>query len=104
MSKFCHALISATSKKEANAISDTLVKKRLIAGSLIVKGDSRYWWKGKVVEKQYFNISAFSLMKNKSKIIEEIKKIHSDECPIIAFFDIDGNEEFLRWIKESVQI
>jgi uncharacterized protein involved in tolerance to divalent cations len=40
--------------------------------------------------------------KNKTKIITEIKKNHSDDCPIIAFFDMDGNDEFLKWIKESV--
>jgi uncharacterized protein involved in tolerance to divalent cations len=42
-------------------------------------------------------------MKNKKKIIEEVKKIHSDKCPIIAFFKIDGNKEFLEWIKEIVE-
>jgi periplasmic divalent cation tolerance protein len=101
--EFCQALISATAKEEANKISDALVKKKLIAGSLIIKGPSRYWWEGKIVEKEYYNISAFSLMKNKLKIIEEVKKIHSDKCPIIAFSKIDGNKEFLKWIKESVE-
>jgi len=100
--EFCQVLISATNRKEANKISDTLVKKKLIAGSLILKGPSRYWWEGKIVEKKYYNIQAFSLMKNKSKIIPEVKKLHSDECPIIAFSRIDGNDEFLKWVKESV--
>ncbi len=103
MEEFCQVLISATSKEEAIDISDSLVKQKLIAGSLITKGDSRYWWDGKIVEKEYYNISAFSLIKNKDKIISEVKKIHNDECPIIAFFKIDGNEEFLSWIKESVE-
>jgi len=101
--EFCQVLISAINRKEANKISDTLVKKRLIAGSLILKGPSRYWWEGKIVEKEYYNIQAFSLMKNKSKIISEVKKIHSDECPIIAFFRMNGNEEFLEWVKELVE-
>ncbi|MFH0949366.1 MAG: divalent cation tolerance protein CutA [Candidatus Aenigmatarchaeota archaeon] len=100
--EFCQVLISATTRKEANAISDVLVKKKLIAGSLILKGPSRYWWQNKIVEKEYYNIQAFSVIKNKSKIISEVKKIHSDKCPIIAFFKMDGNDEFLRWIKESV--
>lgn len=101
--RFCQILISATTRREANNISDDLVKKKLIAGSLIVKGPSRYWWGGKIVEKEYHNISAFSLMKNKSRIISAVKKIHSDECPIIAFFEMDGNEEFLKWIEKSVE-
>jgi uncharacterized protein involved in tolerance to divalent cations len=99
---FCQVLISATNKEEAKLISDNLIKKKLVAGSLITKGDSRYWWEGKIVEKEYYNISAFSIMKNKDKIISEVKKIHTDKCPIIAFTIIDGNIEFLEWIKESI--
>lgn len=102
-SEFRQVLISATNQEEANSISDTLVKKKLIAGSLIIKGPSRYWWEGKIVEKEYYNIQAFSLEKNKSRIISEVKKIHSDKCPIIAFFEMDGNDEFLNWVKESVK-
>jgi len=101
--EFCQVLISATSKEEANSISDILVRKKFIAGSLILKGPSRYWWGGEIVEKEYLNVQAFSLIKNKEKIIEEVKKIHSDKCPIIAFFEIDGNKEFLDWVKENVE-
>lgn len=103
MSEFIQVLISATAKEEADKISDSLVKKRLIAGSLITKGPSRYWWQGKIVEKEYYNIQAFSLIKNKDKIIKEVKANHSDKCPIIAFFDMDGNKEFLEWVRESVK-
>lgn len=102
MSSTCQVIISATSRREANRISDALVKKRLVAGTLILKGDSRYWWKKKIVRKTYWNIQAFSIQRNKTKIIAIVKKIHSDECPIITFTRIDGNQEFLKWVKESV--
>jgi len=101
--EYCQVLISATSKEEANNISDNLVKNKLIAGSLIIKGPSRYWWEDQIVEREYHNIQAFSLMKNKERIIIEVKKTHNDECPIIAFFEMDGNQDFLDWIKESVE-
>lgn len=100
---FCQLLISATSKNEADRIIDRLLKKRLIAGSLITKGPSRYFWKGEIEEKDYFNVSAFSLMKNKESIIFEVEKIHSDKAPIIVFIKIDGNDKFLRWIKKEVK-
>lgn len=100
---FCRVLISATNKKEADKISDILVRNKLLAGSLIIKGPSRYWWEGKIVEKIYYNVQGFSLMRNKPKIILKVEKIHSDKCPIIAFIKIDGNEKFLKWIKESVK-
>ncbi len=102
MEEFCQVLISVPSKEEANTISDVLIKKKLIAGSLIINGPSRYWWKGKIVEKEYWNIIAFSMIKTKNEIISEVRKVHSDECPIIAFSRLDGNEDFLEWIKKYV--
>lgn len=99
---FYQIIISATTKQEADKISDLLVNKRLIAGSLIIKGQSRYWWEEKIVEKEYYNLQAFSLMKNKQHIINEVEKIHSDKCPIIAFIKIEGNQKFLDWIRNSV--
>ncbi len=99
---YCRFSISATSEKEAGVISKKLVEKRLVAGTTIYKGLSHYWWKGKIEEKMYWNIEAFSLAKHKNKIIEEVRKIHRDECPVIASNKIDGNKDFLRWIKDSV--
>ena len=73
---FCQVLISATSKREADKIVDTFLKKRLIAGGLIVQGPSKYFWDNEIEEKEYFNISAFSILKNKSKIISEAENLN----------------------------
>ena len=100
---FCQVTISATSKQEADELSDKLLNRKLIAGALILRGPSRYWWKGKIVEKEYYNVQAFTVSNNKGKIISEVKEIHKDECPIIAFSEIDGNQEFLSWIKDAVE-
>jgi uncharacterized protein involved in tolerance to divalent cations len=78
MGEYCQILISAPDNNQAKRISDILIVKRLVAGSLITKGQSRYWWKNKLVSRQYYNVSAFSLMKHKNSIIKEIKKIHKD--------------------------
>jgi len=98
----CRVRISATSEEEANKISKSLVKKKLVAGTMIYKGNCHYWWNKEIVERMYWNIGAFSIMKNKKAIIVEVKKHHSDKCPIVAFNEIDGNEEFLKWIDDSV--
>ncbi len=100
---YCQVTISATSKAEANRISDMLVKEKLMPGTLIIHGPSRYWWKGKIVEKIYYNVKGFTLRKHKTEIIRAVKKVHTDQCPIIAFVPIDGNKEFLVWIHSSVR-
>lgn len=103
MPHYCRVRISATSEIEANAISRALVTKKLVAGTMIYSGNSHYWWKGEMVEKIYWNIDAFSILENKNAIIDEVRKLHSDECPIIALNAIDGNEDFLEWIEESTK-
>lgn len=97
------AVISATSKEEAEEICDQLLEKELLAGTLIVDGDSRYHWKGEIKNETYYNIQAYTLEKHKQKIINEVKKIHSDETPIIEYTEIDGNQDFLNWIKKNIR-
>jgi len=101
--QFCRVLISALDEAEANKISEALVSKRLVAGALITDGTAKYWWNGKVVDKHYFTISAFTLTRRKEQVIAEVKSLSSDQTPTIAFFDMDGSEDFLQWIKHAVQ-
>ncbi len=102
MSQYCRVRIGAASEEEANSISRRLVTMKLVAGTMIYSGNCHYRWDGEIVEKVYRNIGAFSLMKYKDAIIHEVKKIHSDVVPIIAFNAIDGNEDFLQWIEDVV--
>jgi periplasmic divalent cation tolerance protein len=100
---YCRVRISAPNETEANTISKTLVEEKLVAGTMIYSGKSHYLWNEKIVEKIYWNIGAFSLMENKDKIIAKVRELHSDICPIITFNEIDGNQDFLEWVKDSLK-
>lgn len=101
---YFRVLISATSKEEAQKVLKLLVKQKLIAGGLITEGLSNHWWQGKIDEEIYYNLSCFTVDKNKNKIIQEVEKIHRDETPIIAFFKIDdGNKKFFDWINQNIR-
>jgi uncharacterized protein involved in tolerance to divalent cations len=101
MSTHFRALISAPTKDEACKILDTLLEKRIVAGGLISHGPSRYWWDGKIEEREYYNISTFIPARNKAILIEEVKAISSDETPIIALLPMDGSQDFLDWVDNS---
>jgi uncharacterized protein involved in tolerance to divalent cations len=103
MSRFCQVLINCPSREESERILDSLLEKRMVAGGLITHGPSRYHWKGKIEEKEYFTISAFSLVESKKRIISEVRELNSDETPVIVFLKIDGNEDFLKWIEDEVR-
>lgn len=98
--KYFRGLISATTKDEAKEILLKLNELKLIAGGLISGGESAYWWEGEVTEKEYFNLSIFTVDINRERIISTVEAVHSDKVPIIAFFEItSGNQSFLEWIK-----
>ncbi len=98
---YFRVIISATSEAEAKKILRALLENHLAAGGLIVKGPSGYWWKGKIVEEEYFSLSAYTLGRHKDRIIEAVRSLHSDEVPIIEFYRIEyANLDFLRWVDE----
>jgi periplasmic divalent cation tolerance protein len=100
--EYCKVLIALPQEKEAQAITQELLEKKLIAGAFISNGLSMHWWKGNIDQEDYWNITAYSVIKNKDQIIQIVKAMSSDEVPGITFFKIDaGNQDFLDWIKEN---
>lgn len=101
-SKYVRVLVSAENSEQANTILDALLQKKLVAGGMITEGPAKVWWKGKVVEMEYYNISVLSKEKHKDSIITTVKQMSVEEVPMIAFFTLDGNIELLTWIDASV--
>jgi uncharacterized protein involved in tolerance to divalent cations len=102
MTKHYQALISAPSKEEASNILDVLLEKHIVAGGLITHGPSRYWWNGKIEEREYYNISTFIPESKKALLISEVKAVSSDKTPIIALLPMEGSQDFLDWIDKSM--
>jgi periplasmic divalent cation tolerance protein len=102
--KHLRAIISATTKKEARDIATVLVKKKLVAGTMITAGETIYHWKGKLSERKYWNISAFTAKKQVKQIVRLVKSVNADEVPIISFYAIvEGNKDFLKWISKNTK-
>ena len=95
--------ISATTKEEAREISDHLIEEKLVSGTYITSGESRYHWDGSIEEEEYFNIQAYTIGENKDEIISEVEAMHSDDTPIIEFIEIEGNRKFLDWVADSLK-
>jgi len=102
MSKYLQVWISAEDKKQADDILNTLLKKKLVAGGLMLSAPARFWWKGEIVDMNYYNISAFTVQKNKKAIISEVKKVSVEEVPMVWFVAFEGNKELLEWIDKSL--
>lgn len=97
---FCQVIISAEDRKNANEIANALLKKRLIVGCLIINAPAKFWWKGKMIDMDYFNVQAISDMKYKKKIISIAEKASKETVPIIMFNKIEVNQKTRDWIRE----
>lgn len=90
-------------KDIANKIIDTLLEKKLIAGSQMSKVSSKYWWKNTIEENIEYKLE-FRTKESKYPLIErEIKKIHNYDVAEISYYELkNGSKEFLHWIDENM--
>lgn len=64
---------------------------------------SLYWWKGKVEDDRESLLVVKTSMQVFPKLVEEVKKVHPYTVPeIIALPIVAGNEDYLRWIDDSL--
>ncbi len=93
------------SKKEARDIGGRLVKNRLAACVNIFDGmNAIYMWDGQLQDDSQVVMIAKTTEERVEPVMEEIRSLHSDECPCILSLAIsDGNPPFLAWIAEQVR-
>jgi len=98
-------LATASSLRESKKIAKRLVEGGLAACVNITQPiQSIYRWQGKVTEDKEFLL----VIKSSRELFEEIKaavaKLHSYTTPeIICLPIIDGSQEYLQWISDSVK-
>ena len=97
--------ITCANIKEAKKISSVLVKKKMIAcANIFTNIQSVFLWKKKVNFSKEVIIMGKTTKKLQTKIISEVKNLHSYEVPCIVFSKIpSGNKEFLKWINNSTR-
>jgi periplasmic divalent cation tolerance protein len=98
-------LVTASSKQEAESISQKLLEQKLIACANIVGPvSSHFHWKGKVERSEEFLV----LMKSRLDLFEElsssVKALHSYEVPeILALPVVAGSKSYLEWLAGSLK-
>ncbi len=96
--------VTAADIEEGRRISRALLEKKTAACVSIVPGlESRYWWKGSLEESQECLLLIKTTENRAAELVETVKKLHSYSVPEIVFCPIlEGNEEYLRWISDTV--
>ena len=102
--EFVTVYITTSNMQEAKMIANTLVVERLVACVNIVKCESIYHWQGRMED----HSECLLIGKTRKHLIDEINKTvksnHSYQNPCITFMPIvDGNEDYLKWVKEETK-
>ena len=94
--------MTAPTKKEAKDIVVELLEERLIACANIIDGVESYFsWEDEINHAKEVVVIFKTRSANEKKIIDLVRKMHSYECPCIAFTSLDySNNGFLDWVDD----
>ena len=104
MDKYIIVKTLCNKKEIANNIINTLLEKRLVAGTQISKVHSKYWWNNNLEECDEYKLEFRTKESLYNEIENEIKKIHDYKVAEISYYKINSiNKDFLDWIDKETK-
>ena len=102
MNKYIIVTTLCDKEEIANKITNTLLEKKLVAGSQVSKVHSKYWWNNVLEECDEYKLEFRTKSNLFSEIENEIKNLHDYEVAEISYYEIvNASQEFLNWIDEN---
>jgi periplasmic divalent cation tolerance protein len=103
LTKYVVLFSTAPHEEEAAEIAHALVEKRLVACvNIVPKIRSVYTWQGKICDEPEVLMIMKAQERMTDKIMAELKKLHSYECPELISIPItNGLPDYLSWIDEQ---
>ena len=103
MDKYIIVTTLCNKEEIANKIIDTLLEKKLIVGSQVIKVHSKYWWNNKLEECDEYKLEFRTKETIFNEIENEIKQIHDYEVAEISYYEIkNASKEFFDWIDKNI--
>ena len=104
MNKYIIVTTLCDKEEIANKIINTLLEKRLVAGTQISKVHSKYWWNNELEECDEYKLEFRTKESLFTEIESEINKIHDYDTADISYSEIiDANMNFLTWIDKETK-
>jgi periplasmic divalent cation tolerance protein len=98
-------LVTTKDKEEAEKISKSLLKERLIACANIVSPVTSFFnWIGKMEKAEECLIVMKSRQDLLAKVAEHVKSLHSYEVPeVLALPIVEGSKAYLDWMSVALK-
>ena len=101
-SECCMITTTTDSKENADTITESLLKKHLVACVQYIDIESSYRWQGNVVSSTEIQLQMKTKTSFFKEIKEEIENLHTYDVPEIVMVPLlDANVSYLKWIDEE---
>ncbi len=101
-SDYCIITTTTDSKENADAITQRLLEKKLVACVQSTTIQSSYHWEGKVMQSEEIHLQMKTRRSLFEKIQREIEHLHTYDLPEIIMVPMAGaNLDYLQWIEEE---
>jgi len=102
---FIVIFITTKDTAQAETIAQELLAQKLIACANIVPAiKSLFWWEGKIDSSNEALLVLKTLKKSFPRVTKSVKALHSYSVPeIIALPIVAGQQDYLKWVEESVR-
>jgi len=94
--------ITCGNMENASKIARELLSRRLAACVNMFPVSSIYRWNEKIEEDNEVAMFVKTDSKHLEEIIRVVKSLHTYELPAIEFWGIEGEEDYLDWIRVNV--
>ncbi len=101
---FIIVYITHATEKVAMKVSNYLVEQKFAACANIFPIKSTYWWNQTVQTENEWVSIVKTIPENWIRLKKEVEKVHPYEVPCIMKFDVEANEAYENWIRESVEL
>ena len=101
-SDYCVISTTTDSKENADAITQLLLDKKLIACVQSTTIQSAYHWQGKIIKSEEILLQLKTKRSLFEKVQREIEHLHTYDVPEIIMVPLAGaNARYLQWIEEE---
>jgi periplasmic divalent cation tolerance protein len=98
-------LVMCSSRSEARAVAQSILKRKLAACVNIVGGlESHYWWQGKIQLAREYLLLIKTTRARARAVANAVKRTHSYEVPEVIFLPVAAGEtKYLQWLRKPVK-